>query len=143
MAKQIGQTKDVGFQFGLQKTFSVEFEKMWDFMFDGKGLEIWLGKLEYDLAIDKNFQTKDGIEGFVRVFKHHSHIRINWKKKAWKNMSIVQVRVIKKDNKSLISFHQEKLIDAKQRDEMKSYWNIKMDEITDQLTKPAANSQYR
>ena len=133
--KQTGQTKDVGFEFGLRKTFPFDFDDMLDFMFRGKGLEIWLGELESDLELSKNYRTKDGIEGFVRVFKPDSHIRINWKKKAWTNISTVQVRVLKKNDRSTISFHQEKLADAGQRAEMKEYWNKKMQAITDELEK--------
>ncbi len=135
MKKQVGQTKDVGFQFGIQRTFPHSFENMWNFMFSDKGLNIWLGKLENDLEIKETYKTKDGIEGLVRVFKPYSHIRMNWKKRNWKNMSIVQVRVIKNKEKSKISFHQEKLLNAEQRTEMNEYWNEKMDEITDELNK--------
>ena len=135
MEKQIGQTKDVGFQFGLQKTFPHEFEKMWDFMFSKNGLNTWLGELKEELKVKKTYKTKDGIEGLVRVFKPLSHIRINWKKKDWENMSTVQVRVIKKNDKSIISFHQEKLLNAEQRAEMKAYWNEKMKDITNELNK--------
>lgn len=60
MKKEIGQTKDVGFQFELEKQFKIE----------------------------------NGIEGSVRVLKPYSHIRLNWKKKGWENISTVQVRVI-------------------------------------------------
>ncbi len=134
MANQVGKTKDVGFQFGLQKTFAVSQKQVWDFMFSGKGLKIWLGELETDFEPKESCRTKDGIEGFVRVFKPNSHIRMNWKKGDWENMSTVQVRVIGKGkNKTTISFHQEKLTDSKQRVEMKEYWNEKMNKIADEI----------
>ena len=99
MQQVVGLTKDVGFQFGLQKTFPYAFETIWEFMFEGKGLDIWLGKLKGQLEVKKTFSTEDGVEGSVRVFRHHSHVRMNWKKKSWKNMSTVQVRVIGKGDK--------------------------------------------
>ncbi len=132
----VGKTKDVGFQFGLQKTFPISEHSAWDFMFSVKGLKIWLGELKTDLEPKKSYRTKDGIEGHVRVFKPNSHIRMNWKKSDWENMSTVQVRVIRKGtNKTVISFHQEKLTDSKQRTEMKEYWNEKMDKITTEIKK--------
>ncbi len=134
MAKPIGKTQDVGFQFGLQKTFPISEEKAWDFMFSEAGLKIWLGDLEKALSLKENYKTKNGIEGFVRVFKPYSHIRMNWKKRDWENMSTVQVRVIgKDDNNTLISFHQEKMLDSNQRAEMKEYWNQKMDQISREI----------
>ncbi len=81
MAKQVGKTKDVGFQFRLQKTFPISEKKAWDFMFSDKGLKIWLGDLKNDLKLKEEYQTKNDIKGFVRVFKPNSHIRMNWKKK--------------------------------------------------------------
>ncbi len=134
MEKQVGKTKDVGFQFGIRQSFGVSAEKAWDFMFSDKGLKIWLGDLKNDLVAKENYLTQNGIEGFVRVFKPNSHIRINWKKKDWTNISTVQVRIIEKGiNKSIISFHQEKLVDVKQREEMKKYWSEKMDRIASEM----------
>lgn len=108
-------------------------------MFSDKGLKVWLGELKTNLETKENYRTKDGIEGLVRVFKPNSHIRMNWKKEKWKNMSTVQVRVIGKGkNKTTISFHQEKLTDFKQRNEMKKYWNEKMDKITTEIKKASS-----
>ncbi|MEM0942065.1 MAG: SRPBCC domain-containing protein [Bacteroidota bacterium] len=141
MEGQVGKTKDVGYEFGLQKTFSISEKQAWDFMFSDSGLKIWLGDLETDFSLKENYKTKSGIEGFVRVFELYSHIRMNWKKKDWNNMSTVQVRVIGKNNdKTLISFHQEKLLDSDQRAEMKEYWNKKMENITEEIKKQAASS---
>ena len=124
--KTIGLTKDVGWQFGLRKTLPYSQGYLWDFMFSEKGLKIWLGEFDEELEIKKPFKTKEGIEGFVRVFKPYSHIRLNWKKKNWQNLSTVQVRVMGNQEKATIIFHQEKLSDNPQREEMKKYWNEKM-----------------
>ncbi len=43
--KTVGLTKDVGWKFGLRKTFPYSQEYLWDFMFSDKGLKIWLGEL--------------------------------------------------------------------------------------------------
>lgn len=132
--KLIGLTKDAGWQFGLRKTFPYSQEYLWDFMFSSSGLSIWLGKLEYEPAIGKEYKTEEGIEGKVRVLTPYSHIRMEWKRPGWENFSIVQVRVIGDQQKATISFHQEKLADEAQREEMKEYWNSKMKEIGTQLT---------
>lgn len=127
--KPVGLTKDVGWQFGLRKTFPYSQEYLWDFMFSNKGLKIWIGELKKGLETKKTYSTREGIEGLVNVFKPYSHIRMDWKKKNWENMSTVQVRIIGSHEKSTISFHQEKLLDNDQREEMKAYWNKKMTEI--------------
>ena len=135
MEKQVGQTKDVGFQFGLRKTFPISTEAMWDFLFSENGLKIWLGILKTKFELKKHYETEEGIVGFVRVFKPNSHIRINWGKKNWDNQSTVQIRVIGNQEKSTLSIHQEKLLNSKQRAEMKEYWNVIMDKITNELNK--------
>ena len=132
--KPIGLTKDVGWQFGLRKSFPLTQKYVWDFMFSDTGLKIWLGEIMGALKIKEAFVTKEGIEGFVRVFTPYSHIRMHWKKKNWENTSTVQVRIMGTDKKATISFHQEKLRDSDQRQEMKLYWNKRMEEIEKALT---------
>ena len=141
MTKEVGKTKDVGFQFGIQKTFPIPQEKAWDFMFSDKALKIWLGDLTETLEPEQGYQTKSGIKGHVRVFKPYSHIRMNWKKGNWENMSTLQVRVIGKEYaKSVISFHQEKLVNSVQRAEMKEYWSRRMDGISEELARVVLES---
>ena len=133
MEKQLGQTKDAGFQFGIRKTFPVSIEKVWDFLFSKKGLKIWLGNLKNELEIKKEYETENGISGLIRVFKAYSHIRLNWKRKTWENMSTVQIRVIGNEDKTTIAIHQEKLLNAGQRNEMKGYWSKIMKTLIDEM----------
>ena len=130
---QVGKTKDVGFQFGIRKTIPVSNEKVWDFLFSENGLNVWLGELKNELKLKNEFETKNGITGFVNVFKPNSHIRLNWKLKNWKNMSTVQVRVIGSENKSTIAIHQEKLLNQDQRNDMKEYWTKIIEKLTNEI----------
>lgn len=124
--KPVGLTKDSGWQFGLRKTFPYTQDYLWDFLFSDRGLRIWLGELKDALVLKQPFETKAGITGLVRVLAPYSHIRMNWKKKGWANTSTVQVRVMGNPDRATVSFHQEKLADEAQREEMKTYWNEKM-----------------
>ena len=135
MGNQVGKTKDVGFQFGIRKTIPVSAEKVWDFLFSEKGLKIWLGKLNTELELKKEFNTENGITGFVRVFNPNSHIRLNWKPKNWENISTVQIRVIGDENKTTIAIHQEKLLNSEQRTEMKKYWTEIIEKLTTEIKK--------
>jgi uncharacterized protein YndB with AHSA1/START domain len=117
-----GQTKDVGFEIGVRKTFPVTTDKTWDFLFSKNGINDWLGIVSGELTLNTKYRTKDGTEGTVKVFKPSSHIRLTWKKKEWPNTSTVQIRVINAKKGTTISFHQEKLLDAIQRSEMKKHW---------------------
>jgi len=131
----IGKTKDVGYQFGVRKTFPVPSKKLWDFLLSPKGLKIWLGDSPTSLELNQEFITSDEVKGMVRVFQPYSHLRMSWQGKDWLNSSTVQLRVIDKDDKATVSFHQEKLHDAQQRDQVKKYWNKIIDNLEAQIQK--------
>ena len=128
--KIVGQTKDAGFQIGVRKTFDVPAETSWDYLFSEAGISTWLGNVHLEaLELNKAYKTKEGIEGKVTVFKTGSHIRLTWKPKHWENTSFLQIRVIPGKGKTTISFHQDKLLDSQQRDEMKKYWDAVIQKI--------------
>lgn len=125
MTKLTGQTQDVGFQFGIRRTIPISLEKAWDFLFSDKGINIWLGELTMgDFSSHKEYRTKNGITGTVKVFKPHSHIRLTWKKNDWPNTATLQMRTIPAKTGTTISFHIEKLLDSHQREAMKKHWEV-------------------
>ncbi|MBL6447781.1 SRPBCC domain-containing protein [Fulvivirga sp. 29W222] len=132
--KDIGLTKDVGYQFGKRRTFDLSVEDVWEFMFSKEGLRLWLGTLFGDLELKQPFETQEGIRGELRVMKPFSHIRMSWAKEEWENTSTLQVRVLKAKYGATIVFHQEKLQDKTQRKEMKNYWDEVMENITEALS---------
>jgi hypothetical protein len=132
--KVIGQTKHVGFQIGIRRTFSISTKEARDIIFSDNGLRIWLGELSSgDFSIGQNYQTKEGITGEIKVFKPYSHIRLTWKKKEWHNISMLQIRIITSKNGATISFHQEKLLDSMQRTEMKKHWEMILSKLTEEI----------
>jgi hypothetical protein len=57
--KVVGQTKDVGFQIGVRRTFPVSVNLAWDFLFSDKGLSFWLGKIDSgDIEPDEAYKQK-------------------------------------------------------------------------------------
>jgi len=116
--KTVGQTKDTGWQFGVRKSVPFNLNEVWDFLFSEKGIKIWLK------GADKEFST----------FKQHSHLRTKWKLNGWSNEATLQMRVIANKDKTTIAFHIEKLLDEKQREETKIYWDKVIEAITEQIT---------
>lgn len=134
--KVVGQTCDAGFQIGVRKTFAVPVENVWNFLFSEAGLSTWLGKISLEnFELGKPYKTEEEIEGKVSVFKPNSHIRLTWKPKYWTNSSALQIRVIPSKEKTTISFHQDKLLDNQQRDEMKKYWDGVIVKIENEISK--------
>ncbi|RMG64859.1 MAG: SRPBCC domain-containing protein [Bacteroidetes bacterium] len=122
MPKPVGQTQSAGFQIGVRRTVAAEAGAVWDFLLSGEGLRIWLGDVETDFTLQMPFSTREGITGQLRVLKPYSHLRMAWKKPDWEMPSTLQIRVIGKPGKTTLSFHQEKLANAEQRADMKTYW---------------------
>jgi uncharacterized protein YndB with AHSA1/START domain len=134
--KVVGQTKAAGFQIGVRKTFPVAVEAAWNFLFSEAGLSTWLGKISVEnFELGKPYKTEEEIEGKVNVIKPGSHIRLSWKPKHWTNTSALQIRVIPSKEKTTISFHQDKLLDSQQRDEMKKYWDEVIVKIENEILK--------
>ena len=134
--KIVGQTKSVGFQFGLRKTIPVPSDVLWEFLLSPEGTKIWLGSLNSVPEAGKEYRTRENFNGKVTVLKANSHLRLTWKKPDWENLSTLQIRCIETGkNKSVLSFHHEKLLSSGQREEMKMHWNVIMKEMITAIDK--------
>jgi uncharacterized protein YndB with AHSA1/START domain len=109
--KIVGQTKTVGFQVGVRRTFPISQEKAWDLVTSEAGLNFWLGESNgIILQPGQKYSTKTG-SGEIRIVKPLEQLRLTWQKEEWQKASTVQVRFISKEsNKTTISFHQENLL---------------------------------
>lgn len=127
----VGQTQDAGFEIGARKTFSVSPGQAWDLIMSEAGLKLWLGDVgaEFRLAKGQPYQTRDGVEGEVRVVNSGEHLRLTWRPKDWHKASTIQVRLIPSGGKTVISFHQEQLLGQKQREQMHKRWQKALEDI--------------
>lgn len=95
-------------------------------MFADNGLKLWLGNLsDLKLQVGYRYTTDEGISGELRVVKPAQQLRMTWQPSGWEQSSTLQVRIFSnKTNaeKTTISFHQEKLRDAHDREIMKQHW---------------------
>ena len=123
MSHKTGQTRSVGFEFGLRKTFSIDLRDAWQFLTSPEGIKMWLGDV-HDFRLEKGhtYQSTDGASGEVRVVNPEVNIRLTWQPGGWPKPSTIQVRVIPAGNKTTIGFHQENLPDAKAREDMRQRW---------------------
>jgi uncharacterized protein YndB with AHSA1/START domain len=129
--RQIGETADVGFEIGVQKTVTAPKDEVWELLTGPHGLSVWL-RTDPNVALKpgEKFITSDGTSGEFRVVKEYSHLRLTWKRANWSRPSILQVRVSSKgEEKTTIGFHQEKLGDAATRGQMKEHWKKVQEEL--------------
>ncbi|WP_053373157.1 SRPBCC domain-containing protein [Paenibacillus sp. FJAT-27812] len=122
----LGQTASAGFQIGVRRTFPISQEQAWALLISPVGLKLCLGDIsDLKLEVGHPYTTKEGIFGELRVVKPLHQLRMTWQRKTWESPSTVQIRIIpnpKSAGKTVISFHQEKLKDANERENMKRYW---------------------
>ncbi|WP_042477694.1 SRPBCC family protein [Bacillus ndiopicus] len=126
----VGQTKSVGFQVGVRRTFPISQERAWEFITSEEGLNLWLGEdANVILQSGQNYSTKTGT-GEIRIVKPLQQLRLTWQKEGWEKPSTVQVRIIAKvSDKTTISFHQENLSNQNAREEMKVHWETVLEGI--------------
>ena len=126
--RPVGLTKDVGWQIGVSRTVPIPLEQGWDLVTSPAGRALWLD-MTPDLVWEKGarFHGSDGMEGEVRVFKPGSHLRITWHPPGWPRPSTIQVRVLAKGERCVISFHQEHLPDAEARQDRRRHFKAALD----------------
>jgi uncharacterized protein YndB with AHSA1/START domain len=133
--RPIGLTQDSGWQVGARKTINTPMEEVWELVFSERGMRIWLGDVEGGLDREANhFRLKDGTEGEVRVSKPHSHIRLTWKPSDWAEASTIQVRIIRKGERSTIAFHQENMPSAAARRERRAFLRTALEQLEAELS---------
>lgn len=124
-----GLTQNSGYQVGARKTIDVPPEKAWDYLLSPMGLNSWLGTVAGELQEHEPFETKEGGKGLITIFKPGSHLRMKWQPPDWNHDSLLQLRMIPNMGRTTISFHQERMLDKAQRDEMKVHWNEVLERI--------------
>ena len=123
LKKQVGLTKDVGWQIGVRRTLPIGQKDAWQLLTSQRGLNIWLGKVsKLNLTKGTKYRLPGGIEGEIRVYSPGSHLRITWHPPGWQRSSTIQVRVIPKGDRTVIVFHQEHLPGAKEREERRLFY---------------------
>lgn len=119
----IGQTKTAGFQIGVRRTFSISVQDAWDFLTSEQGQSIWLGEAcPLQLIEGATYTTPKGTEGVIRVVNPGVNVRLTWQPKAWQHASTIQIRIISSGANTVISFHQEGLPGAKERESRRHHW---------------------
>jgi uncharacterized protein YndB with AHSA1/START domain len=126
----VGQTKDVGWEIGVSRTVAGSAEDVWDLLTSSKGTRLWLGSgLSWPAEKGTAYELDDGTTGEVRSFRPRDRIRLTWQPPSWDHESTVQVAITDKGDTTGITFHQERLADADERERQRRHWAGIMDAI--------------
>ncbi len=132
----VGRTRDAGWEIGVSRTVAVPASQAWELLTSDEGQAIWLGA-GAALRPEKGagYETDDGTVGEIRSFRPADRIRLTWQPPDWDHDTIVQVTVVTKGPKARIGFHQERLVDADERERQRAHWSAVMDRIVEALEK--------
>ena len=100
----VGKTKDAGWQVGVSRTVPLSPEEAWARIED---TATWLGVEADD----------------VRSFRPLDRIRVGW------NGTIVQVALSEARTGTKVTFHQERMADADERERQREHWRGVLDQI--------------
>jgi uncharacterized protein YndB with AHSA1/START domain len=137
-SRQVGQTRDTGFQIGARRTLPIPQEYAWHLVTSREGRGVWLGDTP-ELEVERNatYKLADGTHGEITVHEPLSHIRLTWQPPGWPRPSIIQVRIMPRADRTAIAFHQEHLPDATAREARKLHYHAALDafqQIVEQMT---------
>lgn len=129
-ARVTGQTADTGFQVGVQRRVAMTTEDAWRLVTSAEGVRAWLGDAR-GFAVEKGaaYTADGGVAGVVRVARPGSHLRVTRQPPGWARASTIQVRVIPAGEKTTISFHEEHLPGAAQREERRRHFEDALGEL--------------
>lgn len=129
--RKVGETQDVGFQVGVQRTVRAGHALAWRVLTSADGVRAWLGDGETPtFAEGATYRLADGSTGEVRVVRPNGHLRVTLHPRGWPRPSTIQVRVeAKVDAKTVIGFHQEHLPAENDREERRAHFKAALDAI--------------
>jgi uncharacterized protein YndB with AHSA1/START domain len=138
--RRTGHTKDAGWEIGVSRTVPFPMEEVWDFLTSSAGSAVWLGagvqQLEEPGAA---YETETGTVGQIRSFRPRDRVRLTWRPVDWDHDSTVQFTVTPvAGDRTRVVFHQERLVDAAERERQRGHWQSVMDALVAALEKDRA-----
>ncbi|WP_420130410.1 SRPBCC family protein [Longimicrobium sp.] len=128
--RALGQTAATGFEIGVRRTLQIPADDAWQLLMSPEGVGAWLGGKGPRWEKGETYTLKDGSAGEVRVFKPGSHLRMTVQPEGWPRASTLQVRVMPSgEEKTVISFHQEHLPGAAEREERRKFFEAALDAL--------------
>jgi uncharacterized protein YndB with AHSA1/START domain len=123
----VGRTRDVGWEIGVSRTLPVPAARIWEVLTSPGGTDLWLGSgVSWPAEAGTPYELADGTRGEIRSFRPLDRIRLTWQPEDWDHESTVQVAISDQGAKTRITFHQERLADAEERERQRAHWKTVM-----------------
>lgn len=132
--REVGLTRDVGWQIGVSRTLAVPLDAAWDLLVSPSGLAVWLGDdVSAPLASGDTYTTRDGTTGEVRSVRPRDRVRLTWRPPGRARPATVQVALVARPSGCSVRFHTEHLESAAERERMREHWRTVLDRLEDAL----------
>jgi uncharacterized protein YndB with AHSA1/START domain len=126
----VGKTKDAGWEIGVSRTLPVPAARVWEVLTSVEGTELWLGSgVTWPARQGDPYELDDGTVGQVRGFRPLERIRLTWQPPDWDHEAVVQLALSDRGDRTRLTFHQERLADADERERQRAHWAAVMDRV--------------
>jgi uncharacterized protein YndB with AHSA1/START domain len=116
----VGETRETGFQLGVQRTVAASLEDTWSVLVSR--MELWLGEGTVALEEGEQYEVA-GASGEIRVVRPRERLRLTWQADAWPGPATLQLTLAESaSGKTTIQAHLERLPDAEAREAMRARW---------------------
>ncbi|CAL9522786.1 hypothetical protein SUDANB121_03889 [Nocardiopsis dassonvillei] len=124
--RTVGLTRDAGYQVGVSRTLPLPASAVWGFMAGPEGLALWLGPgAEVDLRRGGAHRTADGVVGEVRGYREGERLRATRRSPDGAE-STVQFTVSARGDRTVLTFHEERLNGPEERAARRGHWKAVM-----------------
>lgn len=136
--KEVGRTRDAGWQIGVSKTIDRPVEDVWSFITSPAGVAIWLGEGVTVLSEPgAGYETTSGVQGEMRSFRELDRVRLTWQPANWQHETTLQLTVQSAgEGRTRLGVHQERLADAAEREQQRRHWQGVVKDLVAALTSP-------
>jgi uncharacterized protein YndB with AHSA1/START domain len=138
-AREVGHTRDAGWEIGVSKTIDRPVEDVWGFITSPAGIAIWLGEGVSVLPErGAGFETAAGVQGETRSVRELDRVRLTWQPGDWPHDTTLQLTVRSAGaGRAILVIHQERLADRAEREKQRSHWQGVVNAIAAALAEPA------
>lgn len=130
----LGETRDAGFQVGVQRSIDASRAEAWDLLTSRP--ELWLGAgAAVAFEEGERYEVRGqggaaGASGEIRVVKPGERLRLTWQPEDWEAPATVQLTLLESaSGKTAIQAHLEKLPDGEAREAMRSRWREALERV--------------
>jgi uncharacterized protein YndB with AHSA1/START domain len=134
--REVGQTRDAGWEIGVSKTIDHPVEEVWAFITSPAGIAIWLGEGVTVLSeLGAGYETSAGVQGETRGFRELDRLRLTWQPPDWTHDTTLQLAVRSAGaGRTTLVVHQERLADAAEREQQRRHWQGVITALVDAMT---------